>query len=361
MATRLVLLAHGQFSPLGSKTANCVIRYRQRDVVAVLDRDRAGETAQSVLGFGGAIPVVGRLGDCAEAKPTELLIGIAPPGGGLPPAWREDIREAIGLGMDVSSGLHVFLADDREIAASARARGVQIRDLRKPPEDPRLPTGALKTAPFKILLTVGTDCNAGKMTAAWEIAAAMRRLGRKAAFAATGQTGIFLGGRGIAVDRVISDFVAGATETLIVEVARADDAEIVVVEGQGSLSHPAYSGVTLSLLHGAMPHAMVLCHHVGRRDHAHYDGFPLPPIEESIEAYERLAAFVRPARVVGVAANGIGLTPSDFERHCRDLEEVLEIPIADPVSGIGGGADALARAALHALDAACGHGDGTST
>lgn len=353
MTSRLVLLAHGQFSPFGSKTANCILRYRGDEVVAVLDRDGAGRTAASVLGYGGDVPVLPAFADCARLAPTELVVGIAPPGGMLPPAWRADILEAIEAGMDVTSGLHLFLGDDPEIREAALRRGVRLRDLRRPPEASTLPTGRLREAPFRICLTVGTDCNVGKMSASLEIARHAAAAGRRAVFAATGQTGIFLAGRGICVDRVVSDFVAGATESLVLDAASAVEpaADLVIVEGQGSLSHPAYSGVTLSLLHGAMPHLMVLCHHLGRRDHAHYPGWPLPSVATAVDAYERLASLVRPARVVAVAANGVGLSGSLFAREAADLERELGLPVADPYSDVGGGIGRLVGAVLDAAAA----------
>ena len=349
VARRLILLAHGHFSSFGSKTANVILRYRGGDVVAVLDRGRAGVTAEAVLGYGGPVPVVATMVETLALGPTELVIGIAPPGGGLPSEWRADILAAIDAGLDVTAGLHLFLADDAEIAARAAAAGVRLRDLRRPPAALALPRGELRAAPFRILLTVGTDCNVGKMTAAWEIVRAGCARGRRARFAATGQTGIFLADAGVAVDRVISDFVAGAVESLVLETATAGT-DWVVVEGQGSLSHPAYSGVTLSLLHGAMPHALVLCHHLGRIDHAHYDGYPLPPFEVAIDAYERLAALVRPARVVAIAANGSGLPAARFAELATELERRVGLPVADPCSSVGGGIGRL----VDAVDAALG-------
>ncbi|HET6204938.1 MAG TPA: DUF1611 domain-containing protein [Planctomycetota bacterium] len=326
---RLVLLAEGSFSPEGAKTAVCVVRYRPDEVVAVIDSTRAGKTVAEVLGFGPTAPVVATMAEALAQRSDLLLIGIAPMGGRLPDAWRAMILEAIGAGLDVVSGLHTFLADDPEIASAAAARGVALEDLRRPPDDLNIPTGANKRWVPRVVLTVGTDCNSGKMTTAVEIAQGLRRRGANASWAATGQTGIFLRGKGIAVDRVVSDFVAGAAERLILEAT--DGADVVIVEGQGSLQHPAYSGVTLGLLHGALPHALVLCHKPPRKSIRNYPEVPLPPLRKVVELYERAAAWVRPARVVAVSLATYDLSEREARAAVARARRDTGLPATDPV------------------------------
>jgi len=338
---RIVLLAEGRFSVLDSKTAACVVRYRPDEVVAIIDSTKAGRTAQDVLGFGGQIPVVESLASAAAYSPDTLLIGIAPRGGGLPEDWRPIVLEAVSRGLDVISGLHYFLSEDPEISELARRKGVRLIDLRRVPEDVGISTCKAGSAQGHVVLTVGSDCNVGKMTATMEIVEEARRRGIDCRMLATGQTGIYLAGGGMAVDRCVADFVAGAAERLVLD----SDApgRWLVLEGQGSLTHPAYSGVALGLLHGAMPECMVLCHQATRTKVAGYD-LPLPPLEELIELHERLASYVRPSKVVAVCLNCFDLSDSDAEKACRDTEERTGLPTVDPVRhGAGRVVEAIDR------------------
>uniref|UniRef100_A0A832I053 DUF1611 domain-containing protein n=1 Tax=Eiseniibacteriota bacterium TaxID=2212470 RepID=A0A832I053_UNCEI len=353
---RLALLAEGAFTPLDAKTAVGVLRYRPEEVVAVIDGSRAGATAGALVGVGGDVPVVADVAAAAALGADGLLIGIAPQGGGLPEAWRAPVREALARGWDVLSGLHVALADDPEFAALAARGGAVIHDVRRPPAERPVAAARAAAVDALVVLTVGTDCNVGKMTAALETVAALRARGARAAFVATGQTGIFLADRGAAVDAVAADFVAGVTERLVLEAA--DGADVVVVEGQGALFHPAYSGVTLGLLHGACPSALVLCHECGRagvrRRGADDPTFPLPPLPAARAAYETASAWLRPARVVAAALHTGRLDAADARAACADAAAALGVPATDPVRfGAAPIADALlafreARRATHA-------------
>lgn len=329
---RFCVLAEGALGVFSSKTAVGLLRYRSAEVVAVIDSRSAGRSLGQVLGFEHPAPIVASLAAALRHRPDALLIGIAPRGGGLPAAWRGVIRDAIQAGLDVLSGLHLFLADDPELGALAQAHGVTLTDLRRPPGAIALPREAGVAPPHPrpfVLLTVGSDCNVGKMTASLEIVRAARAAGIDAAFGATGQTGILLAGKGIAVDRVIADFIAGATEQVIEELGPVAWA---VVEGQGSLLHPAYSGVTLGLLHGARPDAMILCHHVGRTRIDGY-GVPLPAMAELVHLYETAAAWVAPARVVGLALNGVGAPSGALSALARAFEAETGLPAVDPMVG----------------------------
>src|SRR6185503_18716391 len=248
---RFLIVADGQFGPLTSKTANSCIRYFPERIVAVLDRTEAGKTVQDVLGFGGKIPVVADFdqGVAQGGGATAVLIGIAPPGGRLPDEWRGWLRSAIERRLEIWSGLHTFIGDDPELGPLAKAQGVKILDARKPPPNLPIADGRAAEVDAFVILAVGSDCNVGKMTAQLELRDELVKRGHKTSFVATGQTGIFIEGWGTAVDAVVADFIAGAAEQLVLQGAKGND--IVLVEGQGSLIHPGYSGVTLGLLHGS--------------------------------------------------------------------------------------------------------------
>ena len=349
-ARRLALLAEGRFTPLDAKTAVGVLRYRPAEVAAVLDSTRAGRSAAACVGVGGAIPVVRDVAAAAALGADSLLIGVAPQGGELPAAWRSAVRAALERGWDVLSGLHVFLADDPEFAALAAARGTQLLDVRRPPAARRIAAGRAAALDQTVVLTVGSDCNVGKMTAALEVERALGAAGRGAAFVATGQTGIFIADRGVVVDAVVADFVAGEVEALVLEAAR--DAGIVVVEGQGALAHPAYSGVTLALLHGACPAALVLCHEAGRdtiRVGGAASDWPIAPLPELVRAYESAAAWLRPARVAGIALNTRSLDEAAARAACERAARDTGLPATDPVRF---GAAPLAAAIIAVADAA---------
>ena len=329
---RFLILADGDFGPMTSKTANSVIRYRPQQVVGVLDRQLAGRTSQDVLGFGGAIPVVSSMTEGLALKPTAILIGIAPSGGRLPDAWRAWLAEALDAGCELWSGLHTFLNDDPLLAAKAKAKGVAIHDVRRPPADLQVAGGLAKDVDAYVVLTVGTDCNVGKMTAQLQLVDKLNARGVKTRFVATGQTGIFIEGWGIAVDAVVADFIAGAAEQITVQGAK--DADIVLVEGQGSINHPGYSGVTLGLLHGSCPDAMILCHQATREyigDYRQAAWLRIPPLSEYVKLYERIGSAVHPTKVVGIALNTYDLDDVAARRACDAAQVETGLPCTDPV------------------------------
>jgi uncharacterized NAD-dependent epimerase/dehydratase family protein len=332
---KFLILADGQFEPMTSKTANCCIRYMPERVVGVFDRVSAGKTVQDVLGFGGSIPVVGdfeqglRLGGGA----TGVLIGIAPMGGRLPVEWRDWLRTAIERGLEIWSGLHTFIGDDPELGTLARERGVRIFDARKPPPNLPVADGLAAEVDAYVVHTVGSDCNVGKMTAQVELRNALLKRGHRTRFVATGQTGIFIEGWGVAVDAVVADFIAGASEWLVLEAAK--DADIILVEGQGSLIHPGYSGVTLGLLHGCCPDALILCHQASREYIGDYHGrepwVKIPPLAELVEIYERAAAPVRPTKVIGICLNTYDLSDAEAKAAVGRAARETGLPATDPV------------------------------
>ncbi|HLX18561.1 MAG TPA: DUF1611 domain-containing protein [Gaiellaceae bacterium] len=323
---RYLILAEGfSADPHYGKTARGVLRYRRKDVVAILDSTRAGESEDGV-------PVVGAVADALPYGPTTALVGVATQGGRFPPAWIDILRQCIDAGLDVENGLHVFLADDSELRGLADARGVELRDLRRPPADLSTATGENLQVPGTIVLTVGSDCAIGKMTVALELDLEARRRGERSIFVPTGQTGIAIAGWGIAVDAVVADFIAGAAERLVVEGSRRGG-DLLWVEGQGSILHPVYSGVTLGLYHGSAPHLLVLCHEAGR---AEIDGagggpHPIPPLSELVDLHERMALTVRPARVVAVAVNTRALGEDEARAAVAAVELETGLPADDPV------------------------------
>ncbi|HEU4827657.1 MAG TPA: DUF1611 domain-containing protein [Gemmatimonadales bacterium] len=329
---RFLILADGDFGPMTSKTANSVIRYRPDSVVAVLDRSHAGKSASDVLGFGGAIPVVAAMREGLALRPTAVLIGIAPQGGRLPDEWRAWLGEAVDAGCDLWSGLHTFLSDDPMLVEKAKAKGTKLLDLRRPPPDLPVASGAAKGTEALRVLTVGTDCNVGKMTAQLQLVRSLNERGVRTRFAATGQTGIMIEGWGIAVDAVVADFIAGAAERVTIEGAK--DADVVLVEGQGSINHPGYSGVTLGLLHGSAPDAMILCHQSSREyigDYRRASWLRIPPLSEYIRLYEGAANAVHPSRVIGIALNTYDLDDTAARKACEAAAMETGLPATDPV------------------------------
>ena len=329
---RYLILADGDFGPMTSKTANSVIRYRPDQVAAVLDRAQAGRTVQEVLGFGGDTPVVASMTEGLALGASAVLVGIAPQGGRLPEEWRSWLVEAVEQGCEIWSGLHTFIADDPVVGPRAREMGVTIHDLRRPPADLPVASGAAKTTGAFRVLTVGTDCNVGKMTAQLQLVDALNAAGARTRFAATGQTGIMIEGWGIAVDAVVADFIGGAAERVTIEGAR--DADIVLVEGQGSINHPGYSGVTLGLLHGSCPDAMVLCHQSSRGylgDYRKASWLKIPPLSEYVRLYETIAGTVHPSKVVGIALNTYDLDEAQARAACEAAERDTGLPATDPV------------------------------
>ncbi|NHN41427.1 DUF1611 domain-containing protein [Halorubellus sp. JP-L1] len=324
---KAVILAHEQF-PDRAKTALGVLRYGDHDVVAVLDRDRAGDRVADHVRDVQDAPVVASMADAPDAD--VLIIGIAPIGGGFEESWRPDVRAALESGMDVVSGLHHFLADDDEFVALAAEHGGEIDDVRRPPADLGVADGVASDVTAEVVLTVGTDCSVGKMTVTEELARAARDRGVDAAVVPTGQTGIMIEGWGTCVDRVVSDFTAGAVEDMILEVG--DDHDVLFVEGQGSIAHPAYSAVTCGILHGAQPDSLVLCHAAGR-DRVHgYEEYALPDPETYVDLYESLAAPVHEASVVAGALNTVNVDgDGDARGAVADYETALDAPAGDLV------------------------------
>jgi uncharacterized NAD-dependent epimerase/dehydratase family protein len=325
VSRRLLILAEG-FSgdPHYGKTMRGVLRYRREDVAVILDSTRAGEAHDGV-------PIVATVEEAQPFEPNVALVGVATQGGRFPPAWRELLKRSIEHGLSVENGLHEFIAEDPELEPLARQHHVELRDLRRPPAGLNTPTGANMEHDATVVLTVGSDCAIGKMTVSLELDRAARERGIASVFVPTGQTGIAIEGWGIAVDAVVSDFLAGATEQLVVEGVERGG-ELLMVEGQGSLVHPAYSGVTLGLVHGAAPHLFVLCHQAGATAIEGYPDHPIPPLPELVRLHEAMALPARRARVACIAVNTRTIADDDEARAAIGaIGDETGLPADDPV------------------------------
>ena len=309
--------------------AHGVIRYSHDTILAVIDPDHAGRLVRDVIPYlQSDAPIVATVEEGLALRPTSLLVGIAPAGGKLPASFREAISTALRAGIEIVSGLHVMLGEDEELTALAREHDTRIWDLRLPPAAP-LFSGAAWDVQAKIVLTVGSDAAVGKMTAALELVAAARSRGVDAAFVPTGQIGIAIAGWGTAIDRVIADFAPGAVEQLILEGERRAR-DLLLLEGQGGINNPAFAPVTVALLYGGAPDALVLVHNVSRNVIEDYD-VPILSYRALIRLYESLCATVKPARVVGIALNTRDCDDDEARRHIALAASETGLPCDDLV------------------------------
>ena len=351
MSERLAIFAEGLFARHTGKTGHGVIRYGTREVVAVVDSTQAGRTADEVEPFClRPVPIVATVREAIDRGATALLIGVAPTGGKLDPSWRPALLEAIAAGLSLEAGLHTQLADDRELATAAERHGVELRDLRAAPSDLSVPKGpSSRPDGVRVVHSVGSDTVIGKKVVTLELDRAARERGMRSVYVPTGQTGVAIAGWGIAVDHVISDYVAGAGERLVLEGAERGD--LLFVEGQGALFHPAYSGVTLGLLHGSAPDLLLLVHKPSSTGIRNYPELAIPPLPALIRAYESITAPVRRARVAAVALNTSDLGEEAARAAVVAAEESTGL-VADDVVRFG--AERVLDAVLQALPASVG-------
>ncbi|MFP1806288.1 N-acetyltransferase DgcN [Lonsdalea quercina] len=263
----------------------------------------------------------------AERGAKTLVLGTANAGGFLPPHWLDTVRAAIEAGMNVANGLHQRLIDVPGLQALAEQHQVQLFDIRH--MRPELSVGSGEKRSGKRILTVGTDCSVGKMYTSLALEAAMRDLGMKADFRATGQTGVLVAGEGIAIDAVIADFIAGAAEALS---PANDEDHWDIVEGQGSLFHPSYAGVSTGLIHGAQPHWLVMCHEMGRPHMRHLPHQPMVSLEECVDANLRAARVTSPeVKLAGFAINTSHYTEQEAREYCHEISRRFGVPATDSV------------------------------
>ncbi|MFP1809468.1 N-acetyltransferase DgcN [Lonsdalea quercina] len=263
----------------------------------------------------------------AERDARTLVLGTANAGGFLPQHWLDTVRAAIEAGMNVANGLHQRLIDVPGLQALAEQHQVQLFDIRH--MRPALSVGSGEKRSGKRILTVGTDCSVGKMYTSLALEAAMRDLGMKADFRATGQTGVLVAGEGIAIDAVIADFIAGAAEALS---PANDEDHWDIVEGQGSLFHPSYAGVSTGLIHGAQPHWLVMCHEMGRPHMRHLPHQPMVSLEECVDANLRAARVTSPeVKLAGFAINTSNYTEQEAREYCQEISRRFGVPATDSV------------------------------
>lgn len=334
--TPLVILSEGCFGEQTSKTATGVIRYGAWPIVAVIDSTQAGKTVREVTGISCDAPVVSALDEAMTYQPKALLVGTAPQGGGLPEDWRHILAEALRQGLHLISGLHVFLKDDPVLCQLAGEQNLMLWDVRDPPPEKRVAQHRLRPPASRVITMVGSDCSVGKMVTALELDRGARLRNRRSRFIATGQTGILIAGSGLPLDRIIGDFMAGHLEHAIFQALESiPPPEWLFVEGQGSLVHPGYSGVTLSLLHGSNPDALILCHNPSLRTIRGYE-VPLPSLSELVSIYEAAANWPKlpsepRARVVGISLNTKDFSDMEADALLQKAQAETGLPVTDPV------------------------------
>lgn len=305
--------------PLAIKTSRGLAAFRGEDCLGEFRHDDGPLT----LG----LPRLS-MGEAVKAGARTMILGIAGAGGQLGADLVEDAAAALEAGLNVASGLHHRLRDQPRLVALAKARGLNLFDVRDPPADLAVGTGYPRAG--KRLLTVGTDCSVGKMYATIALTRALQQRGATADFRATGQTGILIAGQGVAVDAVVADFISGAIEQLA---PARDDNGWDLIEGQGSLFHPSFAGVSLGLLHGAQPQALVLCHEPGRPHMRGLPGRAVPDLAECLERNLEAARLTSPGvRAVGICLNTSGMQRDAALRVCAETQERLGLPCTDPVA-----------------------------
>ncbi len=301
---------------LGAKTAQGIVDWRPEWCLGQLRLDGC----QADLGIKDI-----SIDDAVAAGVKTMVIGIVNSGGFLPEHWIDKITEALDAGMDIASGLHIRLADVDAIRDAATRNGRSLFDVRHPTQD--IPTGKGTDRPGKRLLAVGTDCSVGKMYTTLALEKEMRARGMKVDFCATGQTGIFIAGNGISIDAVVADFISGAVEMLT---PANDPDHWDIVEGQGSLFHPSFAGVSLGLLHGARADALVLCHEPTRTHMRGVPEYPLPDLKECMDLNLATARLTnKEARFVGISVNTSGLSTEKGDAYLAELEQKFDLPCVD--------------------------------
>lgn len=332
-----IIYCEGSYGNAYGKTAHGLVRFSRRyGVAAVIDSTLAGSDAGELLdGQHRGIPVVAdlagaiRAADVAGTRATHLVIGTAPDGGRMDRAMRTAVLEAIDGGLHVDSGLHDFLADDAEIQSAAFAGGVRLRDIRRPPGRGELHffSGKIAEVDSLVVAVLGTDSAVGKRTTAWMLVDGLEAAGCRSVLVGTGQTAWLQGGEyGVRMDALVNDFVAGEIEHAVWLAWSQERPRVIVVEGQGSLLHPAYPG-GFEIIGAARPGAIVLQHAPARRTYDGFDDFPLHPLEHQIRALELVAE----TPVVAVTLNCTGLPAGTTDAHAAEIARTCPVPVVDPV------------------------------
>lgn len=324
MKRKIIALTEGYTNPQTAKTARNLIYYCPDEVVAIFDRTNAGKTSMDLLGVGN-VPVIQSFDEAPNAN--TLIMAVATPGGKLPQPFKEIMLDAIHKKMNVISCGHQFITDDPDLVYAAKDAGVTLKDVRKNNERDVAHRKGIRTDCLRIL-TVGNDCSLGKMVTSIELARALQKKGYDAKFVATGQTGILIEGEGIPIDAVVGDYINGAAEKLILENQHHD---ILIIEGQASITHPRYSSVSLGLLHGTMPHGMIMCYEVGRELTYNLKEVKIPPMDVVVRVHEEMASIMFPSKIIGFALNSKNVSASEAEKEREKIKRKFGLPACDVV------------------------------
>ena len=333
---KVIIYAQDSFGGESAKTGIGFIRYGLCETIAIIDRQLAGKTASDVVNGLPKIPIFESIESAKKNRPDAdvLLVGIAPAGGKLPAEWISDIKTAINLKLNIVNGLNDFLENISEIKELANKQKVIVWDVRKYKGELIVANAKAFDLPMQIVLTVGTDAAVGKMTVSLELAKAARKNNFQAEFIATGQTGMMISGDGIPIDAIVGDFMAGAIEQQLLKLAKKK-CDFVFVEGQGSILHPAWSGVTLALYHGSLPHKLILCHRANNK-YLKNTKIEIESLNQFIKVYESVSLPLRKAKVVGIGLNTHGLTSEQASDAIKKAEDETGLPTDDVVRNGGG-------------------------
>ncbi|MGB3533497.1 MAG: DUF1611 domain-containing protein [Microcoleaceae cyanobacterium] len=333
---RLAILLHDGISGPKGKTGLSLLRYSTAEIVAVIDSQCAGQSLSQLTGIPRDVPIVASVEAALAYEPTILMIGIAPPGGALPDAWWTDLDQALNGGLSIANGLHTRLIPlieqpYQQPLSALLAPGQWIWDIRQEPNDLPIASAAARSLSCKRVLLVGTDMAIGKMSTCLELNSTAIQRGIRSKFLATGQTGLMLGGDGIALDSVRVDFAAGAVEQMVMQFGI--DYDLLFVEGQGSLLHPG-STATLPLLRGCQPTHLILAHKAGQTHIKHHPDVAIPPLPEVIQLYEQVASGMgafEPAKVIGISLNTYGLKETEATEAIAKIQAETGLACTDPV------------------------------
>lgn len=326
---RVAILLHDGIRGTHGKTGLALLRYSQAPIVAVIDRQCAGESLPALTGIAREVPIVATVAQALAYVPDVLAIGIAPSGGVLPDEWHQEIKQAVIAGLSIINGLHTPLSSRPELQSSMR-EGQWIWDVRQEPSNLPIGSGKARLLTCRRVLTVGTDMGIGKMSTSLELNSAAQRRGLRSKFLATGQAGLMIAGDGIPLDGVRVDFAAGAVEQLVM---RYNDYDILHIEGQGSLLHPG-STATLPLIRGTQPTQLVLVHRAGQTHIRNHPHIPIPPLAKVMQLYETVAAAggaFAPVHVVAIALNTAHLDTLSAEQAVKQTQTETNLPCTDPV------------------------------
>ncbi len=337
MNKKYIILTEGLTNPHVAKTARNLIYYKPESVLALYDSTQKGKNSKELLGVGNH-PVIDSF-DTIEGADS-LLIGVATAGGKLPPVYRPIILEAIHKRLNIVSGGHDFLSSYDDLTEAAKKNNVEIIDIRKNNERDVVNRKGIDKSTLRIH-TVGNDCSLGKMITSLEIHNNLVMKNYDSQFVATGQTGILIKGEGCPIDAVAGDFINGAAEKLVL---KNQQHKILIIEGQGSLMHPRYSAVTLGLLHGCIPHGLIMCYEMGREFIYGMDGIKIPPLEIVMEHYVMIANIMHPCKFIGIAINSGKFSKDETDEEREKMKEKFGLPVCDVIKH---GADELADAIIN--------------